>query len=36
MNERFFSLPEEKQRAIINAGYQVFSHNSYNERAGIC
>lgn len=29
MNERFFSLPAEKQRAIINAGYQVFSQNSY-------
>lgn len=29
MNERFFFLPEEKQRAIINAGYRVFSQNSY-------
>ena len=29
MNEKFFSLPEEKQRAIINAGYHVFSQNSY-------
>lgn len=29
MNEKFFSLPEEKQRTIINAGYQVFSQNSY-------
>lgn len=29
MNERFFSLPEEKQQAIINAGYRVFSRNSY-------
>ena len=29
MNERFFSLPEEKQHAIINAGYKVFSQNSY-------
>jgi TetR/AcrR family transcriptional regulator len=29
MNERFFSLPAEKQRAIINAGYRVFSQNSY-------
>lgn len=29
MNERFFSLPEEKQQAIINAGYWVFSQNSY-------
>ncbi len=29
MNERFFSLPDEKQQAIINAGYRVFSQNSY-------
>ena len=29
MNERFFALPEEKQQAIINAGYRVFSRNSY-------
>ena len=29
MNERFFSLPEEKQQAIINAGYRVISQNSY-------
>lgn len=29
MNERFFSLPEEKQQMIINAGYRVFSQNSY-------
>lgn len=29
MNERFFLLPEEKQQAIINAGYRVFSQNSY-------
>lgn len=29
MNERFFSLPEEKQQTIINAGYRVFSQNSY-------
>ena len=29
MNERFFSLPEEKQQAVINAGYRVFSQNSY-------
>ena len=31
MNEKFFSLPEEKQRAIINAGYRVFSQNSYRK-----
>lgn len=29
MNERFFSLPEEKQQAILNAGYRVFSQNAY-------
>ena len=29
MNERFFSLPAEKQQAILNAGYRVFSQNSY-------
>ena len=29
MNEKFFSLPQEKQQAIINAGYSVFSRNSY-------
>lgn len=29
MNERFFSLPPEKQQAMINAGYRVFSQNSY-------
>ena len=31
MNEKFFSLPEEKQLAIINAGYRVFSQNSYRK-----
>ena len=29
MNERFYTLPPEKQQAIINAGYRVFSQNSY-------
>ncbi|MDD5808430.1 MAG: TetR/AcrR family transcriptional regulator [Oscillospiraceae bacterium] len=29
MNERFFSLPAAKQQTIINAGYRVFSQNSY-------
>lgn len=29
MNEKFFSLPEAKQQTIINAGYRVFSRNSY-------
>ena len=31
MNERFFSLPAEKQQAIINAGYRVFSQNNKKE-----
>ena len=31
MNKKFFSLPEEKQLAIINAGYRVFSQNSYKK-----
>lgn len=31
MNEKFFSLPEEKQQTIINAGYRVFSQNSYKK-----
>ncbi len=29
MNQKFFSLPDEKQQAILNAGYRVFSRNSY-------
>ncbi len=29
MNPKFFSLPKEKQQAILNAGYRVFSQNSY-------
>ena len=29
MKESFFALPEEKRQAIINAGYRVFSENSY-------
>ena len=31
MNEKFFALPKEKQQAIINAGYRVFSRNSYKK-----
>lgn len=31
MNEKFFSLPREKQQRIINAGYHVFGHNSYKK-----
>ena len=29
MNPKFYNLPEEKQQAIINAAYRVFSQNSY-------
>lgn len=29
MNEKFFSLPKEKQQTILNAGYRVFSQNTY-------
>lgn len=29
MNDKFFALPIEKQRRIINAAYRVFSENSY-------
>ena len=29
MNEKFFSLPIEKQQRIMNAAYQTFSQNSY-------
>lgn len=31
MNEKFFSLPKEKQEAIINAGFHVFAQNSYKK-----
>ena len=31
MNEKFFALPKEKQQRIINAGYRVFSRNSYKK-----
>lgn len=31
MNERFFALPEEKQQKIINAGFRIFSRNSYKK-----
>lgn len=29
MNQKFFTLPPEKQQSIINAGYRIFSQNSY-------
>ena len=31
MNERFYQLPDEKQKKIINAGFSVFSRNSYKK-----
>jgi len=31
MNKGFLTLPEERQRAIINAGFQVFALNSYKK-----
>lgn len=31
MNAKFFSLPVEKQETIINAGFRVFSRNSYKK-----
>jgi len=31
MNEKFYALPKEKQERIINAGFRVFSKNSYKK-----
>ena len=31
MNNRFFSLPEEKQWRILNAGFRVFANHSYKK-----
>ena len=31
MNDKFFTLPKAKQEAIINAGFRVFSQNSYKK-----
>ena len=31
MNGKFFELPAEKQQRIINAGFRVFSENSYKK-----
>lgn len=31
MNDRFYTLPEEKQQRILNAGFRVFSQNSYRK-----
>ena len=31
MNEKFYSLPNEKRQRIINAGFRTFSRNSYKK-----
>ena len=31
IHERFLALPQEKQRKLINAGYQVFGLNEYKK-----
>ena len=31
MNEKFYTLSKEKQDTIINAGFKVFSDNSYKK-----
>lgn len=31
MNERFYTLPLDRQQRIINAGFRVFSQNSYRK-----
>jgi TetR/AcrR family transcriptional regulator len=31
LNDKFYNLPKEKQNVIINAGYRVFSENSYKK-----
>lgn len=31
MNPKFYNLPPEKQQAVINAGFHVFSQNSYKK-----
>jgi len=31
MNPKYYSLPEEKRQAIHNAGFHVFSQNSYKK-----
>ncbi|MDO4489003.1 MAG: TetR/AcrR family transcriptional regulator [Eubacteriales bacterium] len=31
MNDKFFSLPEDKQNRIIQAGYRIFANNSYKK-----
>ena len=31
MNPKFYLLPAEKQQAIVNAGFHVFSRNTYKK-----
>ena len=31
MNPKFYALPQKKQRAILNAGFHVFSQNTYKK-----
>ena len=31
MNPKFYALPREKQQAILNAGFHVFSENTYKK-----
>ena len=31
MNEKFFSLPEDRQHVMLNAGFAVFSRNAYKK-----
>ncbi len=31
MNPKYYSLPKEKQEAILNAGFHVFSRNTYKK-----
>ncbi len=31
MNPKFYDLPKEKQEAILNAGFHVFSQNTYKK-----
>lgn len=31
MNEKFYDLPTEKQQRILNAGFRIFSQNSYRK-----
>jgi AcrR family transcriptional regulator len=31
MNEKFYELPEEKKHKIINAGFEIFSKNTYKK-----